>query len=260
MAQKCKCCTHPDTQKIDRAIVDGQAHTQIAARYGLNNQSVRAHALNHLPKKLVKSVQKDEAQHATSILDGIHNLLSRTEKILDHAEAKGYSRLQLEAIKELRSIYELLSRIAATLSRHHQQEDASEQAQKEEQIKRGMETLTTPELNAYIQLTAKIHAANPEFELAPESRYVVDAMNVRNTSGISEAEPKNIQKAGNTRQDEPEPDPNELDDLELDDLELDELPIPKNPYHKIIPSADTDPPWRRQERRRTGPMRRTFTD
>src|SRR5690625_4913841 len=118
MAQVCKVCSHQHTEEIEKLIVQGLPHTTIAKKYGIHNLSVRYHAENHLPEKLVQAVAEKDASHAENILGGIHDLLGRTKKILEQAEDRGHNRLALEAIKEARSTYELLSKIAVKLAEY----------------------------------------------------------------------------------------------------------------------------------------------
>ena len=251
--QRCKCCSHPDTKKIDQEIVQGTAHTKIADSFGLDHQSVRYHAEHHLPEKLVKAVQEDERKHAESVLDGINDLLTRTRKIMDEAEQKGYNRLQLEAIREARSTFELLSRIAATMERFKQQKDETEDKRQTEQYQEGLKALSDNELHAYITLVSKIYSANPDIELDETTQYIVDQFKPQEIRRTTPPQHKNTQSDKGYR--EPEPEQEEpLDNLDDDfDLDLDDLEgTEKAPANRSteIPSPDSDPEWMKRERRR----------
>ena len=250
MARKCKVCSHKKTKDIENDIVQGMAHTQIGKKYGLDHQSVRYHSENHLPDKLVRAVQDKKANHAENILDGINNLLKRTKDILDSAEEKGHNRLALDAIKEARGTYELLSKIAVKLEEYRRKDKAEEVDMVKQNVERGLHALSTAELKTYIQLQGKIASADPEYELDAQSRYVVNAMNtVRpdvsspKTTRTRPAQDKNIQNDGSAD------DWDEDFDLELDDLELDELDEPFTPSADIIPSEETDPAWLKKYRK-----------
>ncbi|MEX0681663.1 MAG: hypothetical protein WD097_09805 [Balneolales bacterium] len=233
MAQRCRVCAHQKTQEIDKAIVEGLPHTQIADMYGINNQSVRLHAQNHLPAKLVKAVEKDESKHAEGILEGINGLLERTKRILDEAEQKGYNRLALEAIRESRSTYELLSRIAATLEKYRTKEVDNGKEDAEQAHAEGLKALSTPELQTYIQLQGKIKQANPDIVLDQESQWIIESMTVaqpdkvdNNDNTDAESRQNADSQLKNTYKEQGgEPDDQELDNLDnLDNLDSEPAP------------------------------------
>lgn len=243
MAQVCRVCSHQKTKEIEEAIVRGQPHTQIADRFGIHFQSVRYHAENHLPEKLVRAVKQKEQKHAENILEGINDLLSRTKNILDQAEDNNQKRLALDAIKEARSTYELLSKIAVKLEEYRRKDEQEKQMYSNQQMSDGLDVLSDAELRTLIQLMGKVHAAKPDYELDQTSRYVVQAMaNLQpdydqppeeDLAQNRSPQVKNTQK--NTEQVD-----SDLDDWSDDfDLDLD-----------TIPSEDTDPDWLVKDRRR----------
>ena len=58
MGQKCRVCSHPNLLEINKAILAGEPNTRIGKRFDLNWQSVRNHALKHLPKRMVLPLRK----------------------------------------------------------------------------------------------------------------------------------------------------------------------------------------------------------
>ena len=259
MAAKCTVCTHPQTTEIEKEIVAGRANTRIADEFGLDHQSVRYHKMNHLPDKLVRAVQNKQSNHAENILDGINNLLQRTKDILDSAEEKGQNRLALDAIKEARGTYELLSKIAVKLEEYRRKDESEEDNTMKEHIEKGLHALSTAELKTYIQLQGKIAAADPDYVLDPTSRYIVDAMNtVKPVYGIDKPVEKKTSDSDspqtrpaldkNNQNDGSVDDWDDLDDLDFEDLELDDLPFSGN----TIPSEETDPKWLTEERKKKG--------
>ncbi|MEX0610305.1 MAG: hypothetical protein WD016_02985 [Balneolaceae bacterium] len=189
---------------------------------------------------MVQVVREEKSNHAENILSGIRDLLTRTKDILDRAEADGHNRLALEAIKEARTTYELLSKIAVKLEEYRRKDEAVEEDGIQDQLQEGLEVLTTPELKTLIALQAKIYSAREDYELEPEERLVVESLG--NQPEFSPRtrlrEPTNTKNTGVTTQsDPPEPDFEDLGDfdLELDDLSLGDA--------EEIPSEKSDPEW-----------------
>lgn len=246
MPQKCRVCSHKKTKQIEEAIVGGQPHTQIADRFGIHFQSVRYHAEHHLPEKLVQAVEDREQENAESILDGINDLLTRTKNILDQAEDNDQKRLALDAIKEARSTYELLSKIAVKLEEYRRKDEEKRGQHLNNETADGLKALSDAELKTLIQLAGKVHAAKPEYELDQTSRYIIEAMNTvkpteasQNQSDLAQnggGEDKNSQKNGSSSYDSDFDDWG--DDLDFD-LELD----------NEIPSEETDPDWLVRDRK-----------
>lgn len=258
MPQRCTVCAHPDTKDIEKEIVQGRAHTQIAKKYGLDHQAVRYHKLNHLPETLIRSTGLKRKTHAENILGGIEELLSETETILKEARQDGHNRLALDAIKEGRNTYELLSKIAVKLREYQQVDQKKNEHHIQQQLQKGLEALSDEELIAWNALLHKVLSANSEEVLSEEARQYVRAENEarhersqRVLQGDSDQnspskrfdEDKNTQKEG-------EPDDLDLDDWEEDwELELDDLDLGPPPSNEI-PSEETDPPWLKERRKR----------
>ncbi len=244
MPQVCRVCAHPKTKDIEDDIVNGMAIAAVARRYNLGQDSVRYHADNHLSYKLVQAVQRENSNHADGILTGIKDLLDRTKDIIDSAERKNQKRLALDAIKEARSTYELLSKIAVKLEEYRRQEEDKETSMLEDQIARGVKALSDDELHAFTQLVAKIHAAEPEHTLDPISQRVVETLGRGNQSLLDEK--PTIRRKARRQVPDTAQTPNDLvlewedmEELELEDLE-----------DGTIPSELTDPEWLRDDRRR----------
>lgn len=254
MPQTCRVCAHPKTKEIEDAIVQGTAHTTIADQFGIHFQSVRYHAKNHLSDKLARTVHKDNQEHAEDILSGINDLLKRTNDILNDAESNDQKRLALDAIKESRSIYELLSKIAVKLEEYRRNDEQKKSNFIEEQLMSGLSVLTDNELKMLIYLTGKIHAADPDYEANPSSRIAVDSMhslmNEYDNFGTS-SKPVDIDVQDNTAPEDKNTFKNRTEDLDLqfDDLELDNFDD-FDLSTDTIPNEDTDPDWLAKERRR----------
>ncbi|PWN05639.1 hypothetical protein [Rhodohalobacter mucosus] len=257
MPQVCRVCSHPDTKDIEKDIVANIPYTQIGEKYGLDYQVIRRHALNHLPEKLVRTVQQDAQRHSEGILDGIKSLLDRTKTIMDQAQDKGYGRLELEAIREARSTYELLAKIAAKLREYQDREKESEGYQMEQQINEGLQALSTTELKTYVALQAKIYSASPDHTFTPQVQSFIDSHMVTgdytaegvgtNREGEGDREPEKtrirLRQENNTKSQGAATPPTGPDSLELEDFDLS-----LGSLSDEIPSVETDPAWLRKER------------
>ncbi|XWN36276.1 MAG: hypothetical protein ROO71_09970 [Balneola sp.] len=251
MPQTCRVCAHPKTKQIEDAIIQGIAHTTIADNFGIHHQSVRYHSEHHLSDKLVKAFKRNDQEHAEDILSGIKDLLSRTNAILDEAEANNQKRLALDAIKEARSTYELLSKIAVKLEEYRRNEDQQNTDLLEQHLLIGMNALTDNELKTLIDLTGKIHAADPDYEMNSTSRFAVEAMNRLNDYSEDFGTSSNHSDSDyddNTAPEDKNTFKNRTDDEDLifDELDLDDLDLSED----SISSEDSEPGWLAEERRR----------
>ncbi len=111
MANACKCCIHKQRNKIDKEIVRGKPHAQIARKFNVGELSVRGHARNHLPKTMVKNKEARELLHSSTLLKEMQGLVDTAKGILNRAENNGHSMISLAAIKELRQIFEFWTKI-----------------------------------------------------------------------------------------------------------------------------------------------------
>lgn len=133
MGQVCQICNHPNRLEIDREIVKGISHTKIARMFNVSNQSVRAHAHNHLSRQMVKHQEIQERLQSQGLLDEIEELLKRSKHILRKAEKDNKLNIALSAIRETRGTLELLCRIAATMHQIRAQELEQARLEQEEE-------------------------------------------------------------------------------------------------------------------------------
>lgn len=117
MPARCRTCSHPDRDSINREILHGEPDTQVAARYGLNRESVRQHRIRHLQ---VSTEHAQDRANALTVVGFASDLYNRACKILDAAEgmldAEGTKGVQAAAasLREVRQSIELLSRLITT--------------------------------------------------------------------------------------------------------------------------------------------------
>lgn len=86
---------------------------KVAAEFGLKPDAIRRHRIAHVTPALV-SLAGGRAG-AISALDRLEELYGKARDVLDAAEEGGRLTLPLAAIKELRSLIELLARITGEL-------------------------------------------------------------------------------------------------------------------------------------------------
>jgi hypothetical protein len=115
MPRSCTICEHPDREALDRALVAGEANTQLSSVFAVSEQALRRHKANHLPAKLVMAQAAEEVAQADDLLDQLRGLQSRTLAILEAAETTSEHRTALGAIREARSNLELLAKLLGEL-------------------------------------------------------------------------------------------------------------------------------------------------
>jgi hypothetical protein len=115
MPRPCSICTHPERDQIDTDIVRGQPFRRIATQRGVTEQSVRRHAIAHLPESLAKAQDAQERVQAGNLLDELRELHGRVLGILERAEESGDLRAATGAIREARSMIELLAKLTGQI-------------------------------------------------------------------------------------------------------------------------------------------------
>jgi hypothetical protein len=80
----CKVCSHRDREAIDRALVEGESAPKIAAKYRrLSDDTVRRHAENHLPARLVLATDVRASADATRVIAQLERCLERVNLLSD---------------------------------------------------------------------------------------------------------------------------------------------------------------------------------
>ncbi|MDV2503804.1 MAG: hypothetical protein RX318_07600 [bacterium] len=137
------------------------------------------HEANHLSKQLVRAYQKKESLEGLNLLGEIEDLLQRTKRILTEAEDKKRYSLALDAIREARGVYELLSKIAFSLHQVRlteleleRERDGTAEQERREAYDGHLAILTDAELDLYEQLAIKIE--NQSTELVKLDRFLPD--------------------------------------------------------------------------------------
>lgn len=115
MGRTCTICVHPERDAIDHAIVSGTSYRNVRERWHVSLSSISRHRRDHISPALVAlRAQQDEA-HTASLLERVEDLIGRTERILLATEQDGKVTTALAAVRELRSLLELLGKASGEL-------------------------------------------------------------------------------------------------------------------------------------------------
>lgn len=116
MPGKCSICHHPEREEIERALLSGASIREAGKRFNVSWQAVGRHQRDgHIIAALTESKQAKEIACADSLLSEISNLKKRGLKLLSQAEEEKDIRGACAALKEVRSIFELLGKLSGEL-------------------------------------------------------------------------------------------------------------------------------------------------
>ena len=127
MPRTCTICGHEARTDIEEALVTGTPYRKIAERFSVSAAALSRHKSGHLPEKLAKAQEAQEAAEADDLLRQIRVLQQTTLRILRDAEAAGKQRTALKAIAQARRNLEMLAELQGELARQpdvHVQIDA----------------------------------------------------------------------------------------------------------------------------------------
>jgi hypothetical protein len=84
---KCTVCAHPRLKEINKALVGEKPNFSAIARiFDLKRDNVRRHLENgHIPEKIAKAAEAQEALDADDLLNEIHRIETTTETIITSA-------------------------------------------------------------------------------------------------------------------------------------------------------------------------------
>lgn len=134
MPRPCTVCRHDERALIDAALVSGTPARQLAARYGLSDDSVSRHNAAHLPVRLVQAAAAGEAAQADDLLAEVRKRTDRVARLADVAEGlirRAYEAGDLRtaaaavnaatgASREVRGCLELLAKLRGELDERPQ--------------------------------------------------------------------------------------------------------------------------------------------
>ena len=121
MARTCTTCAHPERRAIDRELATGHlVNRRIAARTGLAESSVRRHAANHLPARLVAAAEAEDVAHAIDVVGQLRAINAATLAVLAVARARGDGELALKAVDRVQRQIELQAKLLGELDERSQ--------------------------------------------------------------------------------------------------------------------------------------------
>jgi len=116
LPQRCKICTHPQKEEIDKALLESQNITEIAKRFSVSYDSLLRHKKNHITPLLANSRKAQEIARADNLLSQVTELKDKAIAILNKAEEAGDNRTALLAIREAKGCLELLAKLLGELN------------------------------------------------------------------------------------------------------------------------------------------------
>jgi hypothetical protein len=113
MPRPCSICSHPQRTTIDLRLLAGTSSIRsLAQDFDVSSSALRRHRQLHIPVALSKARDDQALLHAGTLADHVRELYTRSGAILQRAEASGDARTALGALRELRSIIDLVARLA----------------------------------------------------------------------------------------------------------------------------------------------------
>ena len=165
MGQACQVCNHPKRVEIDRELIQGKSVASLARRCGVSEAALYNHRDNHITRQLATAMAQKKLHQSMDLIGDIDELLRRTKRIMNKAEEKDNLTLELRAIAEARSSYELLSKIALTLHQIRVLELEQERQQQKQENTVDLSILNDRELAMFERLVRKINKGDPSIEV-----------------------------------------------------------------------------------------------
>lgn len=109
---RCHVCRGPLEHEVNLALLSGEPVRSIAERFGYSKSSLLRHFHKCIPQSLVMARQSKKIGEAEFVAAELCKMVRDAKRILAMAEKAGDMRTALMAIRELRGLYEVLSRPA----------------------------------------------------------------------------------------------------------------------------------------------------
>lgn len=208
--KKCTICQNSNVLNINSELLKGTNLQALTRQFNVSYHALWRHKKNCLPKYLVKSAEVKQSISNFDILDSLNHLIGQTQAILKTSQLKGSSGTSLNAIKELKSLYQLISDIFIQMQKAREQESFMNRDQIEHELKQAanddfrekLKILSKEERQIYILLETKI--VSQDEKLRPLDTLKMDSD--KNQSGSKLIRTKNID-------DKPDHSDNIMDDL-----------------------------------------------
>jgi hypothetical protein len=114
---RCTVCAHPEVEKINTALIQGEPLRSIASRFGtVGRMAIQRHKEDHLAQTMIKAKEAGEIAHADDLLKQVKALQGKATSLLLKAEKEGDIRTALAGIREARGCVELLAKLTGELA------------------------------------------------------------------------------------------------------------------------------------------------
>jgi hypothetical protein len=141
----------------------------LANKYDINWQTLRRHHLLHLTRQMTKAYEMKQDSQSDMLMQSIEELTARTKAILEKAEKANKMNTALNAIRELRGIYEFMAKIAFSLHTAKMQELQAARLNDQGEAQGEMDSykiLNDAELRMLSMLLQKIEAHDQTIDVA----------------------------------------------------------------------------------------------
>lgn len=116
MGRVCTVCTHPERGDIDAALAgESASKRRIAARYAVSATSLRRHAREHLPARLVKAMEQEDTRDAIDVYAQLKSVNSAVRDVLEQARKTGDGELVLKSADRVLRQLELQAKLLGEL-------------------------------------------------------------------------------------------------------------------------------------------------
>lgn len=116
MSRICTICSHPELERLNRALASGQGVRDIASRYSTNGVTISRMALQrhkeaHLPASLVEAAKTEEIKAALDVVQQLKAINGASLQILSEARKSGDADIALKAIDRIQKQIELQAKL-----------------------------------------------------------------------------------------------------------------------------------------------------
>ena len=175
MPRACLICNHPKRIEIDRLLVQGKSKTKIALEFDVPTYSLDYHKEHHVSRQMAQRMDRKEALDAVGLMDELQEIVADTKLIFKRNYAKDSASGDTTALRALDSRRATFDTILKACQLYHEaklleletSQDRFEQEAKAEYAEK-LKLLTTPELEAWCYLTAKMNGEELPEGLVPD--------------------------------------------------------------------------------------------
>src|SRR6516164_5344178 len=114
MPRICSICTHPQRERIDKALLAGQPLREITGRVPIRKSALHRHK-RHLQTTLTQAKTAEEALRGDSLLEDLQSLAAEANRLKQKAERSGDLRTAMAGLRELARLIEIRARVVGEL-------------------------------------------------------------------------------------------------------------------------------------------------